>query len=70
MLFNTSVTPRDGLRAAPLVDAEHHGAANAATSFESVGSFTGPLLSISGGQAIRSTSTAKWSRAAISGHCA
>ena len=43
---------RDAARraaAAPLVDAEHHRAASAsATSFESVGSFTGPLFTISG----------------------
>jgi putative ABC transport system permease protein len=48
MLFNTSVTPRDGLQRLRWSMPNITEMERVATSFESVGSFTGPLFTISG----------------------
>ena len=48
ILFNTSVTPRDGLQRLRWSMANSAELERVATSFESVGSFTGPLLTLSG----------------------
>src|SRR5882672_7131437 len=48
VLFNTSVTPRDGLQRLRWSMSNITELERVATSFQSVGSFTGPLLSISG----------------------
>ena len=48
ILFNTSVTPRDGLQRLRWSMANITELERTATSFESIGSFTGPLLSMSG----------------------
>ena len=47
ILFNTSVTPRDGLQRLRWSMANSAELERVATSFESVGSFTGPLLTLS-----------------------
>src|SRR5882672_9004203 len=48
ILFNTSVTPRDGLQRLRWSLPNITELERVATSFESVGSFTGPLLTVSG----------------------
>ena len=48
ILYNTSVTPRDGLQRLRWSLPNITGLERTATSFESVGSFTGPLLTLSG----------------------
>jgi putative ABC transport system permease protein len=48
ILFNTSVTPRDGLQRLRWSLPNTVELERVATSFESVGSFTGPLLTLSG----------------------
>ena len=48
ILFNTSVTPRDGLQRLRWSLPNITELERAASSFESVGSFTGPLFSVSG----------------------
>ena len=48
MLFNTSVTPRDGLQRLRWSLPNITELERVATSFESVGSFTGPLFTLSG----------------------
>src|SRR5262245_16452341 len=48
VLFNTSVTPRDGLQRVRWSLSNTLELERVATSFESVGSFTGPLLTLSG----------------------
>jgi putative ABC transport system permease protein len=48
ILFNTSVTPRDGLQRLRWSLPNTLELERVATSFESVGSFTGPLLTLSG----------------------
>src|SRR3954471_14843594 len=46
ILFNTSDTPRDGLQRLRWSLANITGLEHEATSFESVGSFSGPLLTV------------------------
>ena len=48
ILFNTSVTPRDGLQRLRWSMRNITELEQAATSFESIGSFSGPLFTISG----------------------
>ena len=48
ILFNTSLTPRDGLQRLRWSLAHITELERVATSFDSVGSFTGPLFSVSG----------------------
>src|SRR5882672_1465297 len=48
ILFNTSVTPRDGLQRLRWSLPNITELERVATSFESVGSFTGPLFTVSG----------------------
>ena len=48
VLFNTSVTPRDGLQRLRWSMPNITELGRAATSFDSIGSFTGPLFTISG----------------------
>src|SRR5213078_307571 len=48
ILFNTSVTPRDGLQRLRWSMTNITALERTATSFESVGSFTGPLFTLSG----------------------
>jgi putative ABC transport system permease protein len=48
ILFNTSVTPRDGLQRLGWSMPNITELERVATSFESVGSFTGPLFTMSG----------------------
>src|SRR6266540_2548677 len=48
ILFNTSVTPRDGLQRLRWSLPNNTALERVATSFDSVGSFTGPLFTLSG----------------------
>src|SRR5438093_809364 len=48
ILFNTSTTPRDGLQRRRWSMPNIAALEQATTSFESVGSFTGPLFTLSG----------------------
>src|SRR5437016_9418061 len=48
ILFNTSISPRDGLQRLRWSNPNITELERATTSFESIGSFTGPLFTLSG----------------------